>query len=108
VGLTGLMRIRIIQQPAIASIDGVRLDCFELGKEYELGTSLGGVFLAEGWADLVALDGGPSPDDVFQEFRLSPPEGPANLVREPHPFHLDRDVAADLRWRFRRRHRDKT
>jgi len=44
------MRIKIIQKPEPASIDGLLLDRFEPGFEYEVGTALGCLFLAERWA----------------------------------------------------------
>ena len=47
------MRIRIVQKPSVAFIDGVRLDQFRLGNVYHLGSLLAGVFLAEGWAEPV-------------------------------------------------------
>jgi hypothetical protein len=40
----------MIQKPSAACIDGVRLDRFVPGDLYEVGTSFGGLFLAEGWA----------------------------------------------------------
>ena len=50
------MRIRIIHPPTTESIDGIRLDRFEVGESYEVGTSLGSVLLAEGWAVPVPAD----------------------------------------------------
>jgi hypothetical protein len=50
------MRIQIVQSPPSASIDGVRLDGFEIGEEYEVGNSVGALLLAEGWAVPVPLD----------------------------------------------------
>ena len=50
------MRIRITRKPDIVSIDGLRLDGFEAGLQYEVGTLLGAYLLAEGWAE-------PVPDD---------------------------------------------
>jgi hypothetical protein len=44
------LRIRIIHSPSVLSIDGIRLDRFVNGRTYAVGTSLGCVFLAEGWA----------------------------------------------------------
>jgi hypothetical protein len=49
-----LMRIQIIQRPTIASIDGLELDRFEPGCLYEVGTTLGMLLLAEGWARPIA------------------------------------------------------
>ena len=47
----GFMRIRMLRRPRETCIDGVRLDCFEPGLEYELGGSLAALFFAEGWAE---------------------------------------------------------
>ena len=80
------MRIKIIQKPEPASIDGLQLDRFEPGFEYEVGTALGCLFLAERWAVPVVT------------------EEPALLVplRETDPSvpldkWLPRSVAADHR-----------
>jgi hypothetical protein len=87
------MRIRILQSPAIASIDGIRLDCFEPGVEYEVGNSIGALFLAEGWAEPVPFDA-PAPiqpfsdDDPFEP-RVLDRQNPPNLVRETYPPYLD-------------------
>ena len=45
------MRIRMLRRPRETCIDGVRLDRFETGFEYELGPTLGALFCAEGWAE---------------------------------------------------------
>jgi hypothetical protein len=50
------MRIRIVQRSHCDSIDGIRLDRFEPGYQYEVGNSLGALMLAEGWAEPVQLD----------------------------------------------------
>jgi hypothetical protein len=44
------MCIRIVQQPAVKVVDGVPLDRFEPGGVYEVGTNIGALLLAEGWA----------------------------------------------------------
>jgi hypothetical protein len=102
------MRLRIVERPPIESVDGVRLDCFELGGEYEVGNSLGALFLAEGWAEPMPLDS-PQPSLPFSESdaylpNVSKTDEPPNLIRESHPpflEHLDR--AAD--YQFRRKPR---
>jgi hypothetical protein len=53
------MRIRIIQRPSTTQIDGVRVDCYCVGQEYDVSNTLGEVFLAEGWAEPVPLDASP-------------------------------------------------
>jgi hypothetical protein len=95
------MRIRILHRPNCSSIDGIRLDRFEPGQLYEVGNSLSAVFLAEGWAEPVALDEPPklstggsasgTPD-------AAPPrdERPANLIREFYPSDADRGRIADV------------
>jgi hypothetical protein len=50
------MRIRVIQKPSLGCIDGLRLDYFGVGCQYELGNMLGALMLAEAWAEPVASD----------------------------------------------------
>lgn len=49
------MRLRILSGPA-GTIDGIPLDQFHVGHVYDLGTQIGCVFLAEGWAECVTDD----------------------------------------------------
>src|SRR5260370_308846 len=51
-----LMRIRVIQTPTQACIDGIQLDRFRPGVQYEVGNLIGALFLAEGWAEPVGSD----------------------------------------------------
>jgi hypothetical protein len=51
-----MMRIRIIQAPTSASIDGLRLDGFKPGRQYEVDTTLATYLFAEGWAEWVGSD----------------------------------------------------
>jgi hypothetical protein len=103
------MRIRIVRVPPIAGVDGIRLDCFSVGGEYEVGNSIGSLFLAEGWAEPVPLDrpvapGHFSENDPFDSRRLYSPDHPPNLVRETYPPYLDQlGKSADFRWRKRPR-----
>jgi CheY-like chemotaxis protein len=56
------MRLRIQQQP-IGSIEGISLENFHPGLEYEVGSELAGVLLAKGWAEPVfRADHEPAPD----------------------------------------------
>src|SRR5467141_2558337 len=55
-GKRSLMRIRVVQRPSRASVDGMRLDPFEPGYVYDVGTTLGMLFLAEGWAEPVVTE----------------------------------------------------
>ena len=90
-------------------MDGIAIDGFRIGGEYELGNSLASLFLAEGWAEPVELDapGPPEPfsaDDLFGTTTLDRND-PPNLVREQMPPFLERDLAHDVerRWHQRRR-----
>jgi hypothetical protein len=100
------MRIEVVQRPSVSSIDGIRLDCFEPGRQYEVGNSIGALFLAEGWAIPVPLDS-PMPDVLFDDYdpydRPLYKGDPSNLKREPRLPYLDRGIAADFKWRKRRR-----
>jgi hypothetical protein len=49
----GHLRIKILHKPTVKSIDGLHLEQFEPGLQYEVGNTLGAVMLAEGWARLV-------------------------------------------------------
>jgi hypothetical protein len=75
------MRLRIVRSPTESRIDGIRLDHFRVGDQYEVGTALGAVFLAEGWAV-------PVPDDVPAPARgveYQAPTAPPNLIRDSYP-----------------------
>jgi hypothetical protein len=106
------MRLRIVRRPTESRIDGIRLDHFRVGDQYEVGTALGGVFLAEGWAV-------PVPDDVpalARGVEYQAPTTPPNLIREADPPYyserfrsrpaVDRPPA-DERRRRRRRESDE-
>jgi hypothetical protein len=115
-----LLRIRIVKQPPVADIDGIRFDRFETGQEYEVGNCVGAVLLAEGWAEPVALDAAAVPvrsfnDDLFARRSQQGQQLP-NLVRnlyrsQPRKPAMktavpDRASAADFqRKRLRTRHR---
>jgi hypothetical protein len=96
------MRIRIIQKPTQACIDGVQLDRFSVGTQYEVGTALGAVFLTEGWAELVL-----TPElAVAIPFSERPAPNPPNLVHELNPPYYDGPpIVAERRRRPRLRHR---
>ena len=97
------MRIRIIRKPTLSCIDGVRLDNFQPGTQYEVGNTLGAVFLAEGWAEPVASDE-PAVVIPISELAADAPEPPSNLVREAFPPYYDGPpaLALDRRRRPRR------
>ena len=74
------MRIKVIRKPAVASIDGVRLDQFRPGSVYHLGSLMAGVFLAEGWEE---------PVDEQETGSPAAPAIPRNLTREFFPPYYD-------------------
>ena len=102
-----MIRIEVVQRPPVSSIDGIRIDCFEPGNQYEVGNSIGAVFLAEGWAIPVPLDSPVDhvPFDAHHPYDPRPPysDDPSNLKRESNPPYLNRNVAADVKRRKRRR-----
>jgi hypothetical protein len=105
------LRIRIIHPPNVASIDSIRVDGFTVGECYEVGTSLGSVFLAEGWA--VPVEDNPN-SGLAPLKNLDPPGLPPNLIIErASPSGEYVEAAADrpvrltrarARRRSRRRH----
>ena len=76
------MRLRIVRTPTESRIDGIRLDRFHVGTQYDVGTALGGVFLAEGWAVPVPDD---APAPAARAVEYHPPDNPPNLIRELDP-----------------------
>lgn len=101
------MRIRIVQKPLLAEIDGLDLQHFQVGSEYDLGNTLASVMLAEGWAEPVPLDAPPipipfGPDDPFS-MPVIDRNNPPNLVKEQHSPFFDREIAADIKWSRRKR-----
>ncbi len=103
------MRIRIVRTPPISSVDGIRLDCFDVGQEYEVGNSIGALFLAEEWAVPVPLETPTiaqpwSEQDPFDPRHLYTLRSqPKNLFKDRTPPYLDLDMAADFRRRRARR-----
>jgi hypothetical protein len=90
------MRIRIVTRPSSRSIDDIRLDRFELGRVYEVGTATACLMLAEGWA---------APVEDEEPARLAPlpktdPAKLPNLIIDKRP-HTDRRRAVAAH-RFRR------
>ena|SRR5438874_13325289 len=102
------MRIRVIQKPTQASIDGISLEQFQPGLEYDVGNLIGAFLLAEGWAEPVPSDA-PAVLIPFSESTQDPTKdlpGPPNLVREIFPSYYDAPaaLAADRRRKRRARH----
>ena len=106
-GFRGRMRIRVVQKPTISVVDGIDLKHYVPGHKYEVGTGLGTLMLAEGWAEPVD-DSEPtitpfSESDPFTP-RVFDRNSPPNLVRETYPPYADTiAAAADLDRRRRRR-----
>ena len=99
------MRIRIVHQPALRDVDGVDLTQFHVGREYDLGSSLASVLLAEGWAEPIPLDTPPppvpfGPEDPFA-MRIISRRGPPVLVRDEFQPSTRRHSAEDTRKRRR-------
>ena len=107
-GSTAPMRIRIIQRPNAASIDGVRLDRFEPGQCYDVGNALGSLLLAEGWAEPMPLDEAvPVTSKAAPVVPPRPPasDSPPNLIRERSSPMMDAlTKAGDFRWWRQTRH----
>ena len=98
------MRIRILHQPTVPSIDGIQLDRFQPGFQYEVGNLIGAVMLAEGWAEPVASEEAAVliPFSDFTE-AAAPPTAPPNLIREIFPSYYDGPVALSNDRRRKRR-----
>jgi len=79
------MRIRVVHKLGIASIEGIRLDDFEPGQSYDVGSTVGAFLLAEGWA---------VPDDPADFGSSDPPTQPEMRGVHEHARAL-RDIAAD-------------
>jgi hypothetical protein len=102
------MRIRIVRAPKPTCIDGVRLEQFEPGQQYEVGTTLGALLLCEGWAE--PLDD-QSPALIIPLNQVATTSGtsepvPQNLVRDlARPHYEGRAIAMDRSRRRARRRR---
>jgi hypothetical protein len=101
------MRIRVIRKPTESCIDGVQLDRFEVGVEYDVGSTIGALFLAEGWGEPVTPDE-PSVLIPFREFWAEHRGDPPNLVREIFPPYYDTAPVAALDRRRKPRTRQRT
>ena len=96
-----MLRIIVIHEPPASEVDGIRLDVFHRGVQYEMGNSLGALFLAEGWGEPAPFD---EPAMLIPMSEISghkPP--PPNLIREIYPPYYDAPpaLAADRRRRRR-------
>jgi hypothetical protein len=98
-----LLCLVIVQKPTTPSIDGIDLTHFEVGHQYEFGSSLGGVFLAEGWAVPVPEREVPAAPAALSD-RAETRDDPPNLLRETCPPTFDSlATAADFERRRRPR-----
>src|SRR5262245_57468131 len=104
------MRVKILNRPTQRCIDGVRLDQFVVGVQYEVGSLLAAYLVAEGWAEPVtdtepAIAGStPASKDAFEkEYRVRS-EALSALKRELYPpaDQQHSNLAADHRPRTRR------
>jgi len=88
------MRILVIQRPTMNCIDGMRLDRFMPGHQYEVNTSLAVVFIAEHWAEPVT---GAPPVLVPPRSEFSADAASTDLIRATYPARPDGPavVAAD-------------
>jgi len=99
------MRIRIIQAPTTTCIDGIRLDHFAAGFQYDVGQTLGAYLVVEGWAEPV--DESASAVTPFSEAETEPADAALpNLRREIFPPYYDGPPSLALDERRRRRRRD--
>jgi len=100
------MRIKILRAPTAASIDGIRLDRFTPGLQYEVGSSLATLFLAEGWAEPAGFDE-PALVVPLSESPHDSERKPQNLIRDALPSYFSDPpaVAADRPRRSRRSRR---
>ena len=81
-----MMRIKVLRTPSICEVDGIRLDVFLPGVQYEMGNCLGALFLSEGWA--IPVDSNePAMVIPLSEFAVDRRKSPLpeNLVREIYP-----------------------
>ena len=97
------IRVQITKKPTVSSIDGVRIDTFEVGHVYEIGTSIATVLLAEGWATPAADEKPAFALSGATDFGITStidPGMPPNLTREHHPPYVEpREDAADKKSR---------
>jgi hypothetical protein len=103
------MRIRIVQLPTDSCLEKAQLDQFEVGREYEIGTTIACVILSEGWGEPVgmveaAVEAPYSEMDPLGSKPYRDADAPRNLIREHYPPYLDevRAAVADIRERRRR------
>ena len=99
------MRIRVLQRPGVDCMDGIQLDHFEPGHQYEVSTRLGCLMLAERWAEPASTDEPALVAPVSERPAKAPRASPRNLVREFHPPYYDGPAALAVDRRSVRRSR---
>jgi hypothetical protein len=98
------MRIKIIRQPRETCIDGIQLDRFVPGIEYDVGNTVGAYLMAMGWAEPLVSDPAATlsvPSDVRGDTGAR--REPSNLHREFYPPYYDGPQIVVERRRLRRR-----
>jgi len=96
------MRIRIVHLPVTAVVDGLDLRHFAQGHKYDVGSTLGALMLAEGWAIPVADDEAiivPFSDNDPYLTRVTARASPTNLLRPASPsvdVSESRPIAPDM------------
>ena len=95
------MRIKIIRIPDVTPSEGVRLDHFEVGRSYTVGTLLGAWLLAEG----VAAPAEEPPSPILLR-DADPRTLPPNLIIEKWPPYTSQRTAAPDRPRRRKKRKD--
>ena len=95
-----MLRIIVIHEPPASEVDGIRLDVFHRGVQYEMCNCLGALFLAEGWGEPAPFD---EPAMLIPMSEISGRKPPPNLIREIYPPYYDAPpaLAADRRRRQR-------
>jgi hypothetical protein len=79
-----------MQKPVLLSIDGIRLDHFQPGREYEIGNGIAALLIAEGWAEpLIEPHAPPHPPNLIREHTspLLELTRAASARRHPPLFH---------------------
>jgi hypothetical protein len=94
----------MLRKPRETCIDGVRLDRFEPGFEYEVGSSLAALFFAEGWAEPLPFDFGEQEPTIPVDEAPVSEKRPRNLMRQRYSSGTERlSTAQDIdRTRSRR------
>src|SRR5712671_3326162 len=98
------MRLKITER-LHGCIDGMRLDWFQLGAVYDVGTMLAAVLLAEGWAEPADSDAAAlaAPGGVFLFGRPTVPQETEGVLTRPPPLRLAEAADTSPRPRSKRK-----